>query len=571
MRDNKYCIKEHLTKSGEMTLEINGYYVHSKYDPIKEAQKYVERHYRPHNLNIIFGYGKGYLIEELEKFKKHNENTIVIDPLLDEKRLAVSEKHHDVLGIEVNDIEHMEFLLSKINPDARTTFNIMCTNNYDKLFPVEYKKLLQKIRDIQDSNRVNDNTLILFSSKWQHNLSMNLNHLTKDASLIELKDKYTKPVIIASSGPSLTKQLDLVKKYRNKIILISAGSTTSVLLNNKIQPDFIVSIDGGEPNYLHFKSLNISNSRLIYSLQNHHKIRESFKEQAFVCNLKGHAHIGNYLKNKLDLKLPTLLAGSTVANLCFSVAQYISKGPIAFIGQDLAYTDNLSHVKGHNHTKVITESNLKDKGSVLVDGYFGDKVRTSVSMNSMRLEFEKMIVVESPKVSFYNCTEGGAKIKGYKQMPFTEFCSKYIEKLDEFEENSLLTNVYPICLEKKQLIDLFNDEIEKAIKTIELYEKAIDTINRDDSIDKFKPKTIRILDKIDEEISDILNDLPTDFILIPTVMEVKRGFLEKENETIYQKYKRVREQNLKLYQSSKEAINKFIEYTKQALLQLEEE
>lgn len=563
----EFMINEILAKNGESSIEINNYLIHSKYNPTKEAKKYIEAHYRAHNLNIVFGYGSGYFVEEIIKIRNFDEKVIVIDPLLDNGMINILPKHYDVLGVKVNDIPFLESILINLDSEIRTSFNVICTNHYDKLFPKEYKKLLQKIRDIQESNRVNDNTLILFAERWQENLAMNLTYMSKDASLEVLKNMSEKPVIIASSGPSLLKQLPLLKEYKESIILISSGSTTNVLINNDITPDFIVTIDGGEANYKHFKNLYIKNSKLIYSFQNHYKIRNSFEGQAYVCNLSGHSHVNGYIDAFLETSIPELIAGSTVANLSFSVAQYISSGPIAFIGQDLAYTNNLSHVQGHNHTQNISNNITENKGIVMIEGYFNDKIATSPSMNSMRMSFEKMILNSPPRNKFYNCTEGGAKINGFEQITFEKFGDMYIKNNKNQSIKSPLNNQFEVVgiLEKEKITAKFNKDLIKAKELITLYEKALLILDKDKSLERFKANTLKKLEFLDDKILTLLGELPLDHILTPTVMEVKRGYLAKNDETVYQKFNRIKKQNVKFYKNSLIGVKKFCEYLEQAL------
>lgn len=558
-------IEELLSKDNLPILKINGYYIHSRYNPLKEAQKVIEKKYKPHNFQIIFGYGSGYLVDALLDFQKYNETLIIIDPLLDNSNIQIAERHKKLLFVNANDIDKMEDILIYLKSEVRTEFNIFCTNNYDKLFPVEYKELLQKIRNIQEANRVNDNTMVLFSEKWQENLVMNLNFANKDTSIIHLKNKFEYPLVIASSGPSLSKQIEVLKKYRKKLIVISAGSTINILLNEGIQPDFIVTIDGGEANYNHFKNLEINNSTLIYSLQNHPKIRDSFKNQAFICNIKGQENFSNYVNKFFKQEIPSLIAGSTVANLAFSFAQYISSGPIAFIGQDLAFTDNLTHAVGHNHVKEIN-TNMNSE-NVLVEGYYGEKVATSASMNSMRLAFERMILVQPPKNIFYNCTEGGAKIKGYKQIAFNSFCEKYAISEDFQIKNSL----YEPLLNSNDIKNNFKEDL-KIVHHIKKYcERALKTIAQDYSINKFKSSTLKKLDQIDLELSKLSKEITLDNLLTPTILAVKTQYLEKGAETLNQKFKRIKEQNIEFYSGGLKAAVKFENYVKKALKLKEDE
>ncbi|GEK31435.1 hypothetical protein KZO01_17440 [Kurthia zopfii] len=568
MEQGKFIIEEFEAKDGNPILKINEYYIHSKYNPVREAEQVIAKKYSPHSLNIVFGYGSGHYIDELIKRNRYDEQIIVIDPLLGRDELKIKKEHDEIVKISSELISFLEDVLININSKVRTKFNVYCTKNYDKIFPGLYKELLQKIRDLQEANRVNDNTLMMFSEKWQKNLALNLNHMNRDASIENLKNMFELPIVIASSGPSLLKQLPLVKKWRKNIILLSSGSTTNVLLDNDISPDYIVTIDGGDANYNHFSNLLIKNATMIYSFQNHPKIRDSFEKQAIICNLLGHADVNKYVDEFIGEKIPSLLAGSTVANLSFSIAQYISSGPIAFIGQDLAFTDNLSHVKGHNHVKEIEVTN-KDEFE-LVDGYYEGKIQTSTSMNSMRIAFERMIVVQPPSNEFFNCTEGGAKLKGYKQIPFKDFVRKYVV---ENEDEMIISNdlKFPVLMENSQVLKKHMQDLKNTKELIKIYKSSIKTIENDSTIEKFKNSTIKTLDANDMEISRLNKKLPISHILMPTILSVDTQYLEKENETEYQRFNRVKNQNIDFYKNGLLAVEKYLEIVQFAIKEKRDE
>lgn len=560
-------IKKIISKSGMPILEINGFLTNSKYNPKKEVENYIEQHYKPNKLNIVFGYGMGYLIDALEKRIMLNEKILVVDPLLEKDLLPISQKeksrHSNIIGIKLDNIHELRSYIGQIDSNVRTQFNVFCTHNYDKIFPNEYKELLSVIKEIQYFHMISDNTIISSSEKWQENIIMNLVNLNRDTSLINLKNQYNKPVVIASSGPSLMKQLDTLKKYKDRIILISAGSTTNVLLKNNVVPDFIVSIDGNEANYNHFKDLRLTNSRLIYLLESHFKIRDSFEQQAFICSSLSNKSLNRYLQSSLKLKVPCLYSSFTVATLSFSVALYISTGPVALIGQDLAFTDNLTHSLGHNHSNFIDETN---EDYIKIPGYFNEEVLTNQVMNGMRLGFEQMVSGQNIVNPFYNCTEGGAKIKGFQQMAFEEFCVKFVKA----SSDSIIPEEFETCFDDKKLISKFNSELSGAKECIELYSEALKLISKDKSIKQFKSSTLKKLNELDRKIKIILDDLSADTILTPVALYVKRGFLNKENETDYQKFKRVKEQNIVLYKESRKALKIYANYIEKSLEKMKE-
>lgn len=557
-------IKYLMSHDGLPIVEINDYLVQSKYKPKKEAMNYVKRQYKPNQLNIVFGYGAGYIVESLEEIVDFNEKIIVVDPLLENNLLNIDDnKHKNILCVKMEGLEYLSTILNEEKITDCIAINVFCTNNYEKIFAEEYKLLLLKIRDLQRMNQVGQNTKLRYAEDWQRNLIMNLLNLRVDTSLENLKKYFSKPVVIASSGPSLIKQLDILKAYRKKVILLAAGSTTTILLKNNITPDFIASIDGGESNYEHFKDLLLLNSRLIYTPVNHFKVRESFVKQAFVSNVASNTSIYDFIEEaKLDV--PKLKSGSTVANYCFSIAQYITTGAIAFIGQDMAFTDNLTHAKGHNHVKKVE---FDEDNFLRVDGYNGEKVWTNPVMHTMKLSFENMIKNQNIDVPFFNCTEGGVKIEGFKQLSFLDFCEKYtVESVEEFN----LKNYKP-CIEGHDLNKLFDKQLIITEECIKTYNEAITILDKDSSIDRFKNITIKRLKEKDEKLSALTNDLSIEYLYEPIRLAVTKGFLPLENETKYQMFQRIKNQNYYLYKQGKLVVEKYKTYILEVLKRLEDE
>ncbi|PKC53046.1 hypothetical protein RhiirA1_404558 [Rhizophagus irregularis] len=293
----------------------------------------------------------------------------------------------------------------------------------------------------------------------------NLINLKKDANIKTLRQVYDCPVVIASGGPSLNKQLDLLKSVRDNIILIAAGSTINSLIAEGIEPDYVVSIDGGIPNYKHFQNLKLENAQLIYTMQSHPGVRDAFLNDCFVTGINGFDAVTEYMEKQLGIDLPVFISGGTVAHLAFNMALYISSGPVALIGQDLAYTDNLTHAAHNINARPIDDKFIKEKEAFQTEGYYGELVWTTKPFYSMKLEFEELVKLGNPDVPFFNCTEGGIKLE----------------------------------------------------------------------------------DKIDNKIAKVLSFVPLDSMMAPIKMQVMRGFLEKENETVEEAYKRAYAQTETLY------------------------
>ncbi len=554
-----YNVEVLKAKSGINTLKINNQYIHSSYDPIKEAERLAQQKYVPHQAHIIFGYGCGYLVNAVASFRKYNEIIIVVEPLLEREEIIVEELPSNTIIFGKDVLDNFEFYLSEFTVDYRIAYNVICLTKYDNLFPKDYKLLLSKVKDVQMKNQINDITSIYFSKDWQKNFLENIYHLSNDLSLNELRNRYSAPVVIASGGPSLNKQLSILKKYRNQIILIAAGSTINSLLKAEIEPDYVVSIDGGIPNYNHFKSLKLEKTQLIYTMQNHPGVREAFQREGFAVDLKGHPLFSKYIREKLNVNLPLFEGGGTVAHIAFSVAQFITSGPIALIGQDLAYTNNESHAAANAGSRELTEAYLEKKRAFKTEAFHGGEVWTTPVFYSMKLEFEDLIKIKYPENEFFNCTEGGLALQGYKQLSFSKFCEKFA-----------CTQVNVVETTNKKLVkynasQILSGELSIYDNLDSLLVNAIQLLKGNKSNQFFEQKVLKKLDDIDKKLNEYFKQLPIESLLAPITLKVMGNYLAEIGETKEEEFNRVKNQSLDFYKNLREAIVFAKENTKEII------
>lgn len=534
-------------KNGDETLKINEYFIHSKYNPIKEAEQLVNGQYTPHHTHIIFGYGCGYIVEALLNRRAFQENIIVIDPLFDNYNLEFKHQASSLFAFNSTVIPIFELYINEIAANTRVSFKTICTPNYDKVFPNEYKELLRKIVDLQYKNRTNDYTLIRYAKDWQRNFIENLRNLNEDSSIEELHKQYNCPVVVASGGPSLTKQIPLLKKYRNNMILISAGSTTNSLLSNDIEPDYVVTIDGGEPNYNHFKQLKLNNAEIIYCMQNHFKVRESFSKRGYLIGTESFNKLSMYLEKEFNLKFPNLEYGGSVAHAAFNIAHYISSGPIALIGQDLAYTDNLTHAANNKHAQKIDEAFIKEREAFQIEGYYGEPVWTNPVFQSMKLDFEALITVRKPDVPFFNCTEGGVKLNGFEQITLEDFLLKFSnnEEVNKVKKNNSSLNLDTHKSLNQLLLNL-DELIEKLDKGIVLLESI-------ESLKGYDNKSLKKINSVEKSVNKLLDKIPMEPMTNIITIDILNNYLPVENESDNEAFMRANRQTKALYTQLQEA------------------
>lgn len=551
---SKYHIEYLPTKNNLETVLVNGYLLHSKYDPIQESIRIIEKEFEPNVVHVLFGYGLGYLAEILKEKINDPSKLIIIDPIY----LLLRENKNDLNVISRLEISEFESIVGKALKNFNKKIKVICSPNYDKILPKELMEILKVIKDVQMSNVVNENTLRKFADSWQENYIHNLLNVYRNDSLSKLQKNYSCPVVIASGGPSLTKQLPLLKKMQDHVIIIAAGSTINSLLDQEIEPDYIVTIDGSLANYNHFKDIKNIKSKLIYAMTSHYKIQEDFANEKYAFVDFGNNEYKEHINEIFSIDLPLIKGGGSVAHFAYSIASYITTGPIAMIGQDLAYTDNKSHAVNNKQFREINEEFSDERETFEVPGYNGDKVLTDYVFLSMKKSFEVLHQYTNHNADIYNCTEGGAKIEGMNQLPFINFFEKYVDE-KVLVNKEIINNRSNVDIES--FIKIMNNHINSYNDLIRELRSALKILNQNKSNITFETKTLHKLNKIDDFLKVKFEQISLNYITNPITLDVLRNYEPPLNESSKDTYKRVYNQSKELYTRLLEAIEKTKNYT----------
>lgn len=439
-------------KSGVLTMKMNDFYIHSKYDPIKEAEKFIDKNYKVGKTIILYGYGLGYIVESFKVARKLQEKIIVIDPF---QKIEKKNEHNIYYLDSERNTELTNYLNAILNDNDTGNIEIICSPNYRNIDEKKFAEIYEMISNVLKSKIINFNTIQSMAWPWYENFLDNMKYTFYDETITSLFNRYTCPVIVVAGGPSLTKQLPLLKSIKGKCIILCAGSTIQTLLKHHIEPDYIVNIDGGQKNLLHFEPLQNSPINYIYGLQSTKGIRENFKGNSFYFSPISDPLSNTFIKNYMP-SIRKIEGGVSVASYTLAIASYISSGPIALIGQDLAYTNNSSHADGNvqQEQKKYVEDHFYKK----VIGYFDDEVFSDATLISMKDNIEQVILgINNRKGDCYNCTEGGAKINYISQLSFAKFIEQFIN--DEVE-------IIKIKETKKILFSKYKNFLEKSMQSL---------------------------------------------------------------------------------------------------------
>ncbi|EGS1174233.1 motility associated factor glycosyltransferase family protein [Campylobacter coli] len=511
-------------------------------DPIKELQTMLNTYndkYLLYPVLYFYGFGNGILFKALLQNKNHQHIIVfekdieiiwVIFHILDfsnelqNARLMVLE--NDKLQTQ----DYTELCSSKPFFQFSRIYFLELMSHYYERFHEDVlelnKKLAENFKNIILRNGNDPKDALQGIEQFVYNLPQMITHPSYK-ELLSKRKGVSDTAIIVSTGPSLTKQLPLLKKYASKATIFCADSSYPILAKHGIKPDYVCMLERTELTAEFFN----------------HDFGEFDKDIVFICAGVVHPKAIEYLKGRNLVITQKVLAfpyyinlkdfsyaavGLSVAHTLSYLATYLSHKNIIFIGQDLAYAENGNSHPDDYQNSANYESQMYEH--ILTIAYGGNgKVETHSIWLLFKNWFENEMIPNTRKmgITTYNCTEGGARIEGTIEKPFLWACenlldkdlNKPFEKLEPLSLNKqnefLLKAYYKVCKSIEHCRDfskILSNDFEKIQSVyLSLNEKEEDLNLAIRKIDEFKNKLEDI--KQMQDLYEILSPLLTQFEL----------------------------------------------------------
>ncbi|EKG4139983.1 motility associated factor glycosyltransferase family protein [Campylobacter jejuni] len=436
-----------------------------------ENLRLFQSKYAKYPVLFFYGFGNGMLYKSLCENKNHRHIIVFEDDL---EILALAFYLFDFSEALKNEKLILFHTQTLNTPQLSTLFSYEIIQKSVKIFNLFiHSDFYQKFQNTQIQNT---NTqlmemirfIVLNKGNDPHdslvgikhtldNLPKMLNHGIFQEFLKERRTK-VKNAIIVSTGPSLIKQLPLLKKYANKATIFCADSAYVILGKYGIKPDYVCMLERDDIVSKCFDNdFGDFNKGILFILASVvHKEVLDFLEKDQRTYMLVHRPLNFAASLKLD-EYGYLGVGHSVSNMIYELAGALRFENIIFIGQDLAYSeDGSSHPKEHIHGNQGEE--IRGESYTLAYGGKG-KVRTQLTWNLFRQAFEKDIFWTKEKlhINTYNCTEGGARIEGTIEKPFLWACENLLHK----DLNKPFD--FPKILDKKQA----KEKLEKTKKYLQ--------------------------------------------------------------------------------------------------------
>ncbi|KAJ9738803.1 motility associated factor glycosyltransferase family protein [Campylobacter jejuni] len=262
---------------------------------------------------------------------------------------------------------------------------------------------------------------LLTHGQFLQNIPFMLESIPFQRILSERKNKFENAIVV-SAGPSLAKQLPLLKAYQEKAVIFCADGALSMLEKKGIVPDYVTNLDFTDLAMKFFQNKENKTSLNVLSCATH---------PSLVCLLDNKSVIlrDDPLYQRFNLNdFGYIDTGTHVSHFSYTLALALGFKNIIMIGQDLAFDEEgNSHSKGFDFGEKFSGEENIDK--LKVPAYAGKgEVLTHITWNDYRIKLEYLFACNDQKAKFYNATEGGARINFTEELSFKECCEKLLTK-----------------------------------------------------------------------------------------------------------------------------------------------
>jgi len=419
---------------------------HSNKDPAREAEKwFASLDLKNCDALCIYGVGLGYIYEPAKKWLKKKANRRLIfleDELPVIRALLETEMGSKILKDQQVELHYFE------DGDLEDPLSIL-TDLYWRLMTVKIKVIalpfyektkndhfVQLHRKISYDASIREGILseyLLYGAAFFKNFYTNLLCLPDSYLGTGLFGKFKNvPAIICGAGPSLKKNLPLLKELGQKALIFGGGSSLNALNSAGLQPHLGAGICPNDEQQHRLRTNSAFELPFLYRNRMYHDAFKLIHGPRLYVKGSGGYDIAKWFEDKLEIEGPQIEEGLNVVNFCLELASAFGCNPIIFVGVDLAYTNREFYAPGIIEKGKVTNQELNDvlnfdNQAIIREDINGKPIYTLwkwVGESRWISDFAK----NHPDVTVINSTEGGLGFAGVPNIPLKKVISKHLKQ-----------------------------------------------------------------------------------------------------------------------------------------------
>lgn len=481
-------------KSGVPTLVVakddRDLYLHSKYDPCREAETLTAQFTEVDKGTtvVFYGTGLGYQIEAF--LRKHPTVSFYIyEPIPALLKLYLSHqslvdlpgKNLRDLVLGTNEQETRRFLQNVIDK-SQGKLLLVELPMHKQIFAPEYESFLQLFQSTVSCKRRNLHTNYAYQKRWIINSIKNFKTVLATPNLVTgAKGRFkNKPALLVAGGPSLNDEIENLRyiKENGLAYIFSVGSAINTLIHYRVYPHAACTYDPSERNQIVFTKLKkegLKEIPLVFGSSTGYETLENYPGP--MCHMiTSQDTVANYfLKTTEEDRLDMVSDAPTIAAVTLQLLYTLGFNPIILVGQNLAFRGQERHAAGVDYSTSLTDEQRKN--GIWVKDVYDRDVLTDKGFDLMRKQMESYIRAFSD-CQVINTTKGGARIEGTVFLELDEVIRVHLrEKVyNECWLEELSTTYDPEYL--KQQLEKMDRAYRRAQRLTSEYEAVLKTIEK---------------------------------------------------------------------------------------------
>ncbi len=533
----KWRIEE--SRSGELTAFIDGRALHSRFDPVKEAEKTAASVPGDTAIVVLGGFGLGYVAEALQRSAPGR-------PLI----IAEADDELLVKAAEIRDISPLfqspgVSIISGGNPEnvkkfltggpAGSRIHLIIWRPSRDVSPEWYNGLKTAVEETSRRRAVNAKTLERFGRLWVRNLAANIPVLNRALSLEPWKDSFRAfPALVLAGGPSLESLLPELKVLAERYLIIAVDTAVPAVLKSGVQPDIITAVD---PQYWNTRHLDrcseaAGDALILAESATHPGVFRSLKGRPWLTRTR--FPLGTLLEDAAGIR-GELKAGGSVATAAWDLARFLGCRTLTIAGLDLGfpggrthYSGSLSRERPHYFSNRSSPSEtlffhaLRDAGPEYVDAAGGGRVLSDMRMDIYAAWFEESVSGLPGRCPALVGGEGrripGMSISSVAEMKRMPVCRDTMNPLLEKIRNSKSNPSTPAHINRrvKEILKALEQLENQGRLGIHLAEQTEKALKQGKDADDF----LNALNRVDEKLLSGEGRDVISFLIQPIILEL---------------------------------------------------
>lgn len=526
-----YKLQSYIPSDVPQLVQTNGYnliyrgkYIHSEQNPLAEAQEifsYAKN--EPVSIHLVYGLGLGYLFQVASLNSKGT--VILYEPDLNILKIVFS-----LVDFSNDIVKPNVFICSEYDEAAKAIHQKSGMKNTPEMLTLptqmETEGFEELVKKLQNTVGTYSLDLQYTKEKFYPSLKMllqNIPNLFEETPLAHFKDVYKgKTAVVVSAGPTLDRNIEALKKYRDRFVLFTVGTALKTLVTNNIKPDFLLNIETFDSSK-QFAGIDLKDVYFITEPYSNPALR-NFEFKRRFSHIASNVPVNQFWAEICGENIEEYFSKGTVSYTALNSARILGCSKIILVGQDLAYIDGQCYSKDSAYKDLVCAKNPEtDRWEIQARDFdaFANALSNSPDIEKRRAAAKRRLENLNNSLYFVKGITGEMipteSVYAAFVTPLVEFAAKFSDRkyintslvgaqLDGFENLSLdeaIKDSEPVgeivldCdfeYDKDAIFTNFSkkfEELNKILSQIEEGKKYAKALNND--LKRYKSATVEVL------------------------------------------------------------------------------